>query len=264
MSTRSGTWRDAISLSVGTFTIVPVPPPKVVDKGTAARALVLSVLIGALIGAGMWGIVLLFEFGWDSSFIAALAAVTFSTAMTRGLHLDGLADTTDGLGSRRFDADGVAIMRKSDIGPFAIVALLLDLLTQIACITVLAFSGLIWMLIVIQAAGRGAAVLACLRSMPVAKPEGLGSAVTRSINRPTWIVVVLTLTGASAATALLPGVQTNDAFRLVTALLVGWLSAYALLRLSIRRFGGVTGDVIGAAIEVAITVMLVVAAATAF
>jgi len=264
MSTRPATWSDAVALSVGTFTIVPVRPPTSIDKRSAGRAVVLSVAIGALIGAAMWGVVLVFDLGWEQPFISALAAVTFSTAITRGLHLDGLADTADGLGSRRSNAEGVAVMRQSDIGPFGVAALLLALLTQVSCISVLGSSGITWMLIIIQAAARAAAVLACQRGVPTAKPEGMGGWVAQSLGRTAALLVGGLLVAAAASTGLLPGVSTNDAVRLVVALILGWSAASLLVRTCVRRFGGITGDVIGAAIEIALTVMLVVAAATAF
>ena len=54
--------------------------------------------------------------------------------LTRGLHLDGLADLADGLGSGQPAATALDIMRRSDIGPFGTVTLVLVLLTQVAAL----------------------------------------------------------------------------------------------------------------------------------
>ncbi|NEA02421.1 adenosylcobinamide-GDP ribazoletransferase, partial [Streptomyces sp. SID10116] len=50
----------------------------------------------------------------------------------RGLHLDGLADTADGLGSAKPADDALRIMKQSDIGPFGVITLLFVLLAQVA------------------------------------------------------------------------------------------------------------------------------------
>ncbi|NEC49139.1 adenosylcobinamide-GDP ribazoletransferase, partial [Actinospica acidiphila] len=55
-------------------------------------------------------------------------------ALTRGLHLDGLADTADGLGSGRPAEDALRIMKQSDVGPFGVLTLVLVLLVQVAAL----------------------------------------------------------------------------------------------------------------------------------
>ncbi|NEE30554.1 adenosylcobinamide-GDP ribazoletransferase, partial [Streptomyces sp. SID7982] len=64
--------------------------------------------------------------------LAAVASVAVPAALTRGLHLDGLADTADGLGSGKPAEDALRIMKQSDIGPFGVITLLLVLLAQVA------------------------------------------------------------------------------------------------------------------------------------
>src|SRR6202012_5273031 len=68
------------------------------------------------------------------SLVAAVLAVGSLAVLSRGLHLDGLADLADGLGSRRPPAEAPALMRKSDNGPCGVVTLVLTLLIQVAAL----------------------------------------------------------------------------------------------------------------------------------
>ncbi|MGK5554842.1 adenosylcobinamide-GDP ribazoletransferase [Actinomadura kijaniata] len=69
-----------------------------------------------------------------SPLLGAALAVAASAALTRALHLDGLADLADGLGSGKPAAEALAIMKRSDIGPFGVVTLLLALVIQVAAL----------------------------------------------------------------------------------------------------------------------------------
>jgi adenosylcobinamide-GDP ribazoletransferase len=256
------TWADALSLTIGTFTVIPVRPPTHVDRKAAARSLVLGVVLGVFIGAAMWAIALLAQRAWGSDFIAALAVITFSTALTRALHLDGLADTVDALGSRRQGEAGLDVMKRSDVGPFGVISLVLALLVQVGSIALLVHADLAWTLVLVLPASRAAALIACQRRIPPARANGLGAAVASSVGAVTWWCTAALLLLTSAGTAGVQGVNTSDAARLAIALILGWLAAWAVVRRCVARFGGITGDVIGACIELSLTVALVVAAAT--
>ncbi|MYR56245.1 adenosylcobinamide-GDP ribazoletransferase, partial [Streptomyces sp. SID625] len=67
--------------------------------------------------------------------LAAVVTAAVPAVLTRGLHLDGLADTADGLGSGKPAADALRIMKQSDIGPFGVITLLFVLLAQVAALT---------------------------------------------------------------------------------------------------------------------------------
>ncbi|NEC37257.1 adenosylcobinamide-GDP ribazoletransferase, partial [Streptomyces rubrogriseus] len=66
--------------------------------------------------------------------LAAVATAAVPAVLTRGLHLDGLADTADGLGSGKPAEDALRIMKQSDIGPFGVLTLLFTLLAQVAAL----------------------------------------------------------------------------------------------------------------------------------
>jgi adenosylcobinamide-GDP ribazoletransferase len=171
--------------------------------------------------------------------------------LTRGLHLDGLADTADGLGSYADRETALAIMRKPDVGPFGVVTLVLVLLAQVAAATAVlarpwpsAATGVV----AAVAAGRVAITFGCRRGVPAARPDGLGALVAGTV--PTTACLVAGLVVAAVAVPAIPG----HAWRGPLAVALAILAVLALLQHATRRLGGITGDVLGAATEVAVTV----------
>ena len=249
-------------LSVGLLTVLPVGSPRA-DRATAARAILFAPLVGAALGtaAGLavWG---LGELG-TSPLIAAVLAIAALAGITRGLHLDGLADTADGLGSRRDAAGALEVMKASDIGPFGVLTIVFAVLLQVAGLGALIAAGPDHHTVATLALACGTArvpvVWACRHGMPAARPDGLGALVADNVSGVS--------AGLWAGTALwagaLIGVMTDlGAARAVIAVGLALLTAGALLEHCRRRFGGMTGDVLGALVETAMTVCLVVLSTT--
>ncbi|MFV2179929.1 adenosylcobinamide-GDP ribazoletransferase, partial [Actinomadura sp. LOL_011] len=113
-----------LRLAVTLLTVVPFPGEGRFDRGTARAAMLLAPCVGLVTG-GAAALVLLAggALGLSATLCAALA-VAATAAVTRALHLDGLADLADGLGSRKPAAAALEIMKRSDIGPFGVVTLL--------------------------------------------------------------------------------------------------------------------------------------------
>jgi adenosylcobinamide-GDP ribazoletransferase len=238
---------DALRLAVGTFTVIPVPPPSRVDQPVAERALVGAPVIGALLGA----VAAVAAYGVDritgSSSAAAVTAVAVLAALTRGLHLDGLADVADGLGSRRRGAEGVAVMRRSDIGPFGIITLVLVLLADAALIAVLVDQKQWVALPIAAAAGRVGCALACSERIQAAVPDGLGAAVAGSVRPGAATVAVLLGAAVSALGGWIGAI----------GLMLAMASAALVVNRCSARFGGITGDVLGAVVEIGTLVALI-------
>jgi adenosylcobinamide-GDP ribazoletransferase len=179
--------------------------------------------------------------------LAAALAIGVLALLTGGLHLDGLADTADGLGSRRPREEALAIMRRSDIGPFGVAALLFTVLVQIAALATVA---------------PGWSDVATGPGSPAARPDGFGALVagaTSARARVTAGAALVVVTAAAATAAW----GWNPAVRGVIAVLTGLCAGDLLRRLARRRLGGMTGDVFGALIEVSSTVVLLALALTA-
>jgi adenosylcobinamide-GDP ribazoletransferase len=210
-----------------------------------------------------------------STMLAATAAVALLALLTRGIHLDGLADTADGLGSGRTGEQGLEVMRKSDIGPFGVVVLVLGLLLQVAALTASTSDGQgVRALTIAVVVSRLVIPLLCTPIVRPARADGLGSAVAGSVRGAGIAVAVLVAAIAVALTGLLdadhPGrratlVQSDvgaspDLVLGVLAFAIPLIVAGLLCWRCVTRFGGITGDVLGACVEVAFTAALVVAA----
>src|SRR3954447_10864453 len=87
--------KDALRLAFGTLTILPVRPPRVVDRRTAARAMVIAPGVGGLLGLVVVAVLWLLP-STVSPMLAAVLVIAMLALLTRGMHLDGLADTADG------------------------------------------------------------------------------------------------------------------------------------------------------------------------
>jgi adenosylcobinamide-GDP ribazoletransferase len=211
--------------------------------------------VGVLLGLIAAGVGLAATAIGASGLLVAVLTVGTSAALTRGLHLDGLADTADGLGSHR-DADGaLAIMRKPDVGPFGVVVLVLTLLAQVAAASVALSRGGFAALTAVTAAvagGRVAIAVACRRGVPAARPDGLGALVAGTVHP-----AIAGAAGVVVAAIAVPAVPARP-WQGPLAVALALIATLGLLRHTRRRLGGVTGDVLGAACEVATTVIYVV------
>ena len=247
--------RDALGL----FTVLPVRAAPEIGRREAARAVLWLPAVGALLAVPAAGVLLAVEAGGHSALrrlLAAALAIGVLALLTGGLHLDGLADTADGLGSRRPRDQALVIMRRSDVGPFGVAALLFTVLVQI---TALATVSPGWpgagAVLLAAVTGRVTVVLATGPGSPAARPDGFGAlvaAATTARARVTAGAAVLVAAAGTAAVVSGPAA----ALRAAAAVLAGLLAAELLRRTAVRRLGGVTGDVFGAMIEVAVAAAL--------
>lgn len=243
-------------LALSWLTVLPVPTPGTVDRKVAASAIRWAPVVGLLLGGAAAGLL----YGLVQLGIPALAAgllvVAALAVATRGMHLDGLADTADGLGCYGPPERALAVMREGAAGPFAVVALVLLIGLQGSSLAALAAQPTRWPAVVLAvAAGRCAFAWCCRRGVPAARPDGLGALVAGS--QP-WPVPALTgLVLAAVAVLAVPTRRWQGPLAVVLAAAV----VVALSAHTRRRLGGVTGDVLGAASELATTAVLVAAAA---
>jgi adenosylcobinamide-GDP ribazoletransferase len=265
---------DSLRLAIGTLTVWHAGAPTRVDRGVARHAMLLAPLVGLLLVA-VPAVVVLDAVRWLApaegratvvDLLGVVLALVTTTWLTRALHLDGLADTADGLGVKGEDdtaaARRLAVMRAPDVGAFGVAAIVLDLLVQVVALTacVVAGYGTVSLLAAVTV-GRLAATWACTTGVSSARPDGLGAAVAGSV--PRRAAAALTL-GVLVLAAALGSLDDDRSVRVSVTLVVAALVALGLstlvLRRCVRRFGGVTGDVLGAVVEVATSVVLVVVA----
>ncbi|MFG2528850.1 adenosylcobinamide-GDP ribazoletransferase [Streptomyces sp. NPDC048516] len=251
---------DALRFAFGTLTVLPVRVTRW-DREAARGGMLCAPLAGLAVGlcAAAPGAALLLLGG--GPLLAAVATAVVPAVLTRGLHLDGLADTADGLGSGKPAGEALRVMKQSDIGPFGVITLLFALLAQVAALEALYADG--WAHGAVAAAvaaltARCALTLASRAGVPAARPEGLGAAVAGTVP----VRAALLCTGAVAAGCAAAGAAFGayGALHAGLAALLGLGLGELLLRHCRRRLGGVTGDVFGALAESAgLTAVVVLA-----
>ncbi|MEU7109194.1 adenosylcobinamide-GDP ribazoletransferase [Streptomyces sp. NPDC046215] len=248
---------DALRFAFGTLTALPVRLTRW-DRPAARGGMLAAPLAGLVVGgcAGAAGALLLLL--GSGPLLAAVASVALPAALTRGLHLDGLADVADGLGSAKPADAALRIMKQSDIGPFGVVTLLLVLLAQVAALAELYADGAApgaLAAVTAALAARCSLTLACRAGVPPARPEGLGAAVAGAVPVRAALAVAALTTAAAAGTGAPFGAY--GAAHTAVAALLALLAGELLLRHCVRRFGGVTGDVFGSLAETSATAALV-------
>jgi adenosylcobinamide-GDP ribazoletransferase len=226
-------------LAVRYLTIVPVPGGVPHGMQTLGRAAPWFPVVGLALGIVLVGVDRLTAV-FFSSLLATLLTVTAWKALTGGLHLDGLADCLDGLAGRDA-ADRLRIMHDGRLGAFGAIGLVLFLLLEVAALVELPADA---RRRARPRARRGARATPPLlaRYFPPARAEGHGATFREGL-RAGAAPLVLTL-GVAVAVAALGVVG-------LALAVVSVVAALALAAFMMGRLAGVTGDVLGAAIEVA-------------
>lgn len=235
-------------MAVAFLTRLPVPGAAGMDARAVGRASAYFPVAGAVLGALLVAARHALPGRLPATLQAALLLALLAL-LTGALHLDGLADTVDGLGGGRTREDALRIMRDHAVGAYGAVSLVLLLLVEAAALAELLHRGATgdrWLILALTISRWTPVPLA--RVLPYARPGGgLGAAVTEHGG---WADLV-------AATAIAFG----------AAVWVGWaglaaLGATALLLVAFgwhlrRRLGGITGDTLGAAIVLSEALVLV-------
>ena len=227
--------RDAWRLAVGTLTALPVRPPEHVDRATARGAMLLAPVASLPLGLV---VVLVLAAGQAVELpplAVGLLAVGALAAGSRALHWDGLSDTVDGLTASYDAARSLEVMRSGTSGPAGVLATVVVAGVQAAALATyldrpLEAAALVCM-------SRCALWIGCCDRVPAARGDGLGVDVARTVPVPIAVLGGLLLS------------------------VLGGLVVLLLVRHAVHRFGGVTGDVLGAAVELALATTLLVWAA---
>ncbi len=244
--------------AAGLFTIVPAPYAEI-DRTTARRAVRalpwLGLVLGLVAALAAWLVGLR-----SGPLLVAVVGVAVPIALTGAMHLDGLADTADGLGSRKPAAEALDVMRRSDIGPMGVVSIVVALLVQVAAIAGISSRGAALVVIALQPlVGRVTILSATIGGIRLARAKGFG-ALVGGVTSVFGAVVghLLALVVCGAAGWWQAGAW--GAFAMGASFLATMGVGTLWRRHLACRLGGLTGDTFGSLIEVSHTVFALVAA----
>jgi adenosylcobinamide-GDP ribazoletransferase len=237
--------KTTFPLALTFLTKLPWPWPGQADESALARSMFWFPWVGAILGLGFWGTWLGLTKILPGPAAAALL-LAFTVWVTGGLHLDGLADSADGLGGHA-PADSLRIMKDSRVGAFGVIALIVALLLKFSLFLSLAGSGAPRVLLLYPVISRWGMVLLAYLS-PYARAEGgLGQAMTLGVSPQ--VVTYASLSAGALSFTFLGG---KGLVLLGAAGLGVWLGSLYFQ----KRLGGITGDVLGAVNEVLEIVVL--------
>ncbi|MBW8035093.1 MAG: adenosylcobinamide-GDP ribazoletransferase [Planctomycetes bacterium] len=235
------------------LSILPIPQSWASDAKHLSHSVKFFPVTGLIMAAIAAGFVWLFSFLLPQMVVASMAVILLA-AITRGLHLDGLADMADGFWSVSDRQRTLEIMKDSYIGAMGVIAIACILLLKFACLSSLGEDTLWRGILLMVLSGRCMMVLP-ISLFPYARKEGgLGKLFyeTRTVFNAVWAVLFVLAAGWFIAG--LAGIAAAIASVLVT-IVFGFYCKW--------KIGGVTGDTIGATCEITEVVTVLVMCAWA-
>ena len=252
-----------LTLAVTFLTGVPLPVRGEVTPAELWRSMGWYPLVGLALGAAAWGLysallVLL------PGLVAAVLVVLALEVLTRGLHMDGLMDTADGIFSGAPRERALEIMKDSQVGAMGVVAAILIVLLKVAALGALTRADAAAPLLVGWTAARALPAID-VYAWPYARRAGTGEAFTRE-HTPGPVVLAVALLGGALVASAIVSIAVGGAG--------GWWAGAAIAGLAVgvtllvqaavaKRLGGLTGDVYGMGIQIAEAAALVVGCALA-
>ena len=222
------------------------------EDSDIARAAPWFPFVGALIGLVVAAAYALLQM-WTPPLVAAGLALAIGLLLTGAFHEDGLGDVADAFGGGVSRSDVARILKDPRQGTFGVAAITISLLVRAAAIAALGPAAALASIPAAHALSRAAAV-ALMTAVAPASEEGLGASYVRGLSRAG--AVAGALSGVVLAAALI-GVWALPAAGVAAA------GAGVVGGLARRKIGGISGDVLGAAQQVAEIALLCLAAAAA-
>ncbi len=223
------------------LTILPVCHPFLSEEKELAKSMAFFPLVGLIIGLILVVGYYLFSFLFSQP-LSLWLSIGLLALLTRGLHLDGFADTMDGLGSGGSKEKILEVMRDSRIGAFGVIGLTLLIGAKYFALDQLPRASIPYALILMTVIGRNAMVLVCYRSPYARSAGGLAKPFTENLGVRE---ITLSLATAFAVALLVMGIHGIAIFVGIGLFSLGYRYFF------IKKIGGVTGDILGGANELA-------------
>lgn len=226
------------------FTRIPVGTKIKYNEDNFLKALSLYSLIGAVIGLFLVVIYLIFNNTYIN-LLRGLVLVIAYLIITGGIHLDGAADTSDGIFSGRTDDKIFEIMSDSHIGAFGVLSLIIIILSQFVLFSYMDIYSCFLMPVV----GRASVIISSWNKKYAKKTKGMGTLFIESINIK---VLIINLVILFLFCIFMP-------YRLImlTACFATLMTSYFISCKIEDKIGGMTGDTCGFITEVSQVIFMI-------
>ena len=230
------------------LTILPFGKSLLPEDRTLGRSMAFFPLVGLVIGLLSASGYYLFSFLFPKPF-ALWLTIGLLALLTGGLHLDGLADTVDGLGSGGAREKILEVMRDSRIGAFGVIGLILLMGAKYLALDQMSTRSIPYSLILMAVMGRNSMVLVCYRSRYARSQGGLAKPFTENLGLREMAISLISSLGIGL---LLMGVKGIVVFFGLGLFSLGYRFFFNW------KLGGVTGDILGAANEMSELLCLII------
>jgi adenosylcobinamide-GDP ribazoletransferase len=221
------------------LTVIPLPRRREIGPEEVGRSIAYFPLVGVIIGLLLVFLNWLLGLALPAPLTRVLLVVALA-AVTGGLHLDGLADTFDGLAVHGTAEERWQAMRDSRSGAFGVISVSCLLIVKFVALNSIPSGVLLPALVIMPVVSRWVMVYAIL-AFPYARPSGLGKLFKQGANRVRFIVATVIALAATVLLGQLAGLGIMAG---------GWLIAMAMAYYFKGKFGGLTGDTYGALNEI--------------
>lgn len=232
------------------MTRLPIPGKPKYDADEMGKSFKFFPIIGLVIGIILYVAYSGLSMYIDNKYALALLVVLLEVVLTGGLHLDGLADTFDGIFSYRSKHRMLEIMRDSRLGTNGALALIIYFLLKVFLLVEIGFGALL----IIPVIGRLNAVVNAAVA-PYARPTGMGKGIVKNTDKAGVLTALIITLGATYGMAVAIG---NVVAWSIVILVTVALGIY-FAKLMERKIGGITGDTLGAVVELSEIVALFIA-----
>ena len=230
------------------LTISPLCPRREVSPEEIGRSIVYFPVVGVIIGLILAGLNWLLGLFLPSAVVSGLLLVSM-VVISGALHLDGFADTCDGIAGHKTVGDRWQVMHDSRAGAFGIVGVFLLLLVKYVSLNSVPETLLMTTLVLMPVVGRWTMVYA-LFAYPYARPAGLGKVFKQGANWQRFTIATIITLAVAIGLARLANI-TNFYLAGLAIILGVWVIVIAMATYLKRKFSGLTGDTYGAINEVA-------------
>ena len=228
------------------LTIFTISKKHKIEESDLARSMSYFPLIGFLVGVVLVNADKLFAVIALPQTIGTLLILAIAVLITRALHLDGLADTLDGMMGGRDQKSRLAIMKDSRLGTAGAIGIFLSLFMKYLCLNSLIEADRVCALLTAPVLGRWSQTF-MVYNVGYGRENGMGKAFVGHLRSSSLFAASLAAAGLTAFVVV--RLDLRSVLLFVSILSGVLLLTYAGKRYLVRKLGGMTGDAIGAVNE---------------